>query len=52
MLLYSTREIRRSGDQSTVGVPPVQRAVLLMSAVLSGPGAGTPAEPPSSAVEA
>src|SRR5580693_1301280 len=48
MLLYSTREIRRTGDQSTVGVPGCWHSdALLMSAVLSGPGAATPAAPPS-----
>ena len=45
MLSYSTREIRRTGDQSTRGPPGEQSDLSLMSAVLIGPGAATTTPP-------
>ena len=38
MSLYSTREMRRSGDEPTRVVPGLQSDVSRMSAVLIGPG--------------
>src|SRR5580658_6076328 len=49
MLSYSTREMRRRGDQATVGDPGTQSAVSLMSFVLTGSGARLATVPPSSA---
>src|ERR1700689_5233192 len=45
MLSYSTREIRRRGDQSTVGPPGLHSAVSLMSFVLTGGPAAIGAPP-------